>query len=322
MLARQNHSSDAGGLARPRSSPDTDHNPHLPVLLTETVALLDPKPGDHCIDATVGGGSHAAALLERTAPDGRLLAIDLDRHALDIAAETLKPFSPRVTFVHDPFDTLSSILTDKQFPMPDCILADLGLSSIELADETRGFSFQHHASPLDMRFDPSRGGMTAADLLNTAREAELAQIISTYGEERQARTIARSIVDARTRARLITTDDLVNAIIRVYRGKRTKLHPATKTFQALRIAVNDEFGRLERFLPRALGALETGGRLAVISFHSLEDRTVKRFFRERAAAGIVTILTKHPVTPSFAEITNNPRSRSAKLRVAMRGPHP
>lgn len=318
MPARQSPPPDVGGLARPRSSPDTDRSSHIPVLLTETVTLLDPKSNEHCIDATVGGGGHSRALLERTGPDGRLLAIDLDQHALDIAADTLAPFSSRVTFAHDAFDHLSSIRTETQFPEAQCIIADLGLSSIELSDETRGFSFQHHASPLDMRFDPSRGGMTAADLLNTAREAELTQIISTYGEERQARTIARSIVDARTRARIITTDDLVNAIIRVYRGKRTKLHPATKTFQAIRIAVNDEFGRLERFLPCALAALAPGGRLAVISFHSLEDRTVKRFLRERAAAGIVTILTKHPVTPSFAETIQNPRSRSAKLRVAMR----
>jgi len=291
---------------------------HVPVLLAEALQYLDPKPGDHSIDATVGGGGHAVELLKRTAPDGRLLAIDLDQHALDIAAETLAPFSSRVTFAHDAFDHLSSIRTATQFPEAQCIIADLGLSSIELADETRGFSFQHQHSPLDMRFDPSHEGMTAADLLNTARETELAQIISTYGEERQARAIARSIAETRRSAKFITTDDLVQAVIRAYRGPRTKIHPATKTFQAIRIAVNDEFGRLERFLPRALAALAPGGRLAVISFHSLEDRTVKRFLRDREAAGIVTILTKHPVTPSFAETIQNPRSRSAKLRVAMR----
>lgn len=295
---------------------------HVPVLLAEALQYLDPKPGDHSIDATVGGGGHAVELLKRTAPNGRLLAIDLDQHALDIAAETLESFSSRVTFAHDAFDHLSSIRTATQFPEVQCIIADLGLSSIELADETRGFSFQHHDSPLDMRFDPSHEGMTAADLLNTARETELAQIISTYGEERQARAIARSIAETRRSAKFITTDDLVQAVIRAYRGPRTKIHPATKTFQAIRIAVNDEFGRLERFLPRALAALAPGGRLAVISFHSLEDRTVKRFLRDREAAGIVTILTKHPVTPSFAETIQNPRSRSAKLRVAMRGPHP
>ena len=305
-------------LARSSSLPDTDRRAHIPVLLSETVTLLDPKPNEHCIDATVGGGGHAVALLERTAPDGRLLAIDLDQRALDIAALTLKAFSSRVTFVNDAFDHLSSILQKTQFPQPSCIIADLGLSSIELADESRGFSFQYHDSPLDMRFDASHGGLTAADLLNTAREGELTQIISTYGEERQARTIARSIVETRSRTKFITTDDLVQAVLRVYRGRHTKINPATKTFQALRIAVNDEFGRLERFLPRALDTLAPGGRLAVISFHSLEDRTVKRFFRERAAQGVVTILTKHPVTPSFAEVTNNPRSRSAKLRVAVR----
>ncbi|MBI4090375.1 MAG: 16S rRNA (cytosine(1402)-N(4))-methyltransferase RsmH [Candidatus Kerfeldbacteria bacterium] len=293
---------------------------HIPVLRQEVLSLLDPRPGQHTVDATVGAGGHAAAILERTAPDGRLLAIDLDPAALEIARQNLKSFAGRITFVHSGFDNLKQILHDTRFLHPTAILADLGLSSASLQDSSRGFSFQLVDSPLDMRFDPSsRSGeiRTAADILNLEREAELARIIYEYGEERQSRAIARAIVETRARQPIRTVGDLVSIIARVIR-RRGHLHPATRTFQALRLAVNDELGRLERFLPQAIEALVPGGRLAVISFHSLEDRMVKQFFRQQAAASQVRILTKHPATPGFAEVTTNPRSRSAKLRVVVR----
>lgn len=323
MLARKDDGQSNGsprmlgaGLARPEPS----RGAHTPVLLPEVLKLLDPKPGEHAVDATVGGGGHARAILERTAPDGRLLAIDLDTHAIEAARERLKTFSDRVILVHDAFDTLAQIVHDTQFSLPRIILADLGLSSLELGDTARGFSFQLADSPLDMRFDPSGASgrrPTAAELANSLPVDELERILREYGEERRSRSIARSIVETRTRQRVATVGDLVSAVERVH-PRRGRIHPATRTFQALRIAVNDELGRLERFLPQAVDVLAPGGRLAVISFHSLEDRMVKRFFRAQAAAGRVTLLTKHPTAPSFAEVTTNPRSRSAKLRAVVR----
>lgn len=327
MLARKDDGRSNGsprmlgaGLARPEPS----RGAHTPVLLPEVLKLLDPKPGEYAVDATVGAGGHAQAMLERTAPDGKLLAIDLDPKALVIVQKSLERFSHRVTFIHDAFDRLAQILDDVHFPQPDCLLADLGLSSLELGDTARGFSFQLADSPLDMRFDPSGASgrrPTAAELANSLPVDELERILREYGEERKSRVIARSIIETRTRQRIATVGDLVSAVERVV-PRRGRIHPATRTFQALRIAVNDELGRLERFLPQAVAALAPGGRLAVISFHSLEDRMVKRFFRAQAQAGLVTLLTKHPAAPSFAEVTTNPRSRSAKLRAVVRGPHP
>lgn len=298
---------------------------HHPVLLKEVLEYLDPHPGEHLVDATVGAGGHARAILERTAPDGQLLGIDLDPRTLQAARAALAQFAPRLTFVHDSFDHLATILHDHHFPQPHHLIADLGLSSLALGDPARGFSFQHLDSPLDMRFDASpRSGWgsvpTAADILNAAPENELERILRTYGEERRSRSIAKAIVQTRRQSRIRTVGDLTRIVAQVNRGRRGKIHPATRTFQALRIAVNDELGRLARFLPQAVEALAPGGLLAVISFHSLEDRIVKQFFRRQAAEGRVRILTKHPATPSFAEVTTNPRSRSAKLRVAMRKP--
>ncbi len=306
MLARQQSRTSDSGIV------------HTPVLAEEVIRFLDLKPGEHCVDVTVGGGGHAKVLLARTAPDGRLLAIDLDQHALDTASRSLASDATRITLIHDSFDHLTTILNDAHFPRPDCILADCGISSLELADQSRGFSFKITNSPLDMRFDASGTGPTAADLLNTADEAELERIIREYGEERNARRIAHAVIAARRNRPFVTAGDLVQTVMSVHHGPYQRVHPATRTFQALRIAVNDELGRLQRFLPQAVDALAPGGRLAVISFHSLEDRIVKRFFRERASAGDVGILTKHPVTPGSAEVTTNPRSRSAKLRVTVR----
>ncbi len=295
---------------------------HTPVLRDEAVRLLDPQPGTHSVDATLGAGGHAAALLERTAPDGRLLAFDLDPLAHDAARTALAGYGDRVTFIHDSFDRLTAILHELRFPQPHTVLADLGLSTLELADPARGFSFQRLDDPLDMRFDPTRGGRTAADLVSTAPTDELERLLREFGEEQSARTIARSIIEARRRQPIRTVGQLVEAVVHGVHRRRGRLHPATRTFQALRMAVNDELGALRRFLPQAVACLPPGGRLAVISFHSLEDRIVKQFFREQSRAGSLDLLTKHPATPSFAEVTTNPRSRSAKLRVAMRTTSP
>ncbi|MBI4093093.1 MAG: 16S rRNA (cytosine(1402)-N(4))-methyltransferase RsmH [Candidatus Kerfeldbacteria bacterium] len=293
---------------------------HIPVLQHEVLALLDPRPGQHTVDVTLGAGGHAAAILERTAPDGQLLGIDLDPLALTVAQKNLAKFDQRVTFVHGASDDLAAIIRDRRFSPVHYILADLGLSSLTLGDPTRGFSFQATQSPLDMRFDPT-SGRTAADILNSEREDEIADLIYQYGEERDSRRIARSIVTARRTKPFATVGDLL-AVFPPGRRRSSRINPATKTFQALRIAVNDELGRLERLLPQAVESLVPGGRLAIISFHSLEDRIVKQFFREQARAGRVTLLTKHPAAPSFAEVTTNPRSRSAKLRAVVRNPTP
>ncbi|MFH0828962.1 MAG: 16S rRNA (cytosine(1402)-N(4))-methyltransferase RsmH [Candidatus Kerfeldbacteria bacterium] len=306
MLARQSPQSNVGGLA------------HTPVLLKEVTKLLNPKPGDACVDATVGAGGHATALLERTAPDGKLLAIDLDASALETSKQNLTQFAERITFIHGSFDRLLDSISDARFQKPNCILADLGVSSQTLSDASRGFSFQREESPLDMRYDTSRGTATAAELLNSSPEQEIERILREYGEERRSRMIAKAVVTSRRKKTFATVGDLLNVIPGATGGRRGRIHPATRAFQALRIAVNDELGTLTRFLPQAVAALAFGGRLAVITFHSLEDRIVKRFFREQAAKGLLTILTKHPVTPSFAEVTTNPRSRSAKLRVTVR----
>lgn len=290
---------------------------HTPVLLQEVLTLLAPRSNQHTVDVTLGAGGHAAAILQATAPDGRLLGIDLDPLALDTARQTLQPFGARVTYVHGGADDLQSILHEHRFPQPDCLLADLGLSSLELRDPARGFSFQLADSPLDMRFDPTQG-RTAADIVNSERESDLADILYNFGEERDSRRIAKAIVSARRTQRFATVGDLLNVFGQVGSRRGSRINPATKTFQALRIAVNDELGRLERFLPPAIAALAPGGRLAVIAFHSLEDRMVKQFFRDQAKAGAVELLTKHPTAPSFAEITTNPRARSAKLRAVMK----
>ncbi|MDQ7028336.1 MAG: 16S rRNA (cytosine(1402)-N(4))-methyltransferase RsmH [Ardenticatenia bacterium] len=302
---------------------------HIPVLCEEVVAHLEPRAGGRYIDATVGGGGHAEAILERSAPNGQLLGIDRDPAALKVASERLAPFGSRVTLVHGSFRELGRLARTHTFTGVDGILLDLGYSSLQLEDARRGFSF-HADAPLDMRFDPA-DSMTAADLVNGLSEDELAYLIAEYGEERFARRIARAIVRHRP---IRTARELGELIERtVGRRRRTRRHPATRTFQALRIAVNDELGALEAALPQAVALLRPGGRLAVISFHSLEDRLVKHFFRREAADCLcpphvltcqcghraqLRVITRKPVTPSAEEVRRNPRARSAKLRVAER----
>ena len=301
--------------------------PHIPVLLDAVVDALQVQPGAVIVDATVGAGGHAAALLAAAGPEGRLLGLDQDASALILARERLAEFGERVTLVHGRFDNLAILAAEAGIAAADAVLADLGVSSMHLDRAARGFSFVQDG-PLDMRMDPASDGPTAADLVNTLDEDELADLIARYGEDRYARRIARQIVRARP---LYRTAALAQAIAdAVPGGRRERIHPATRTFQALRIAVNDELAVLERALPQMVALLRPGGRLAVISFHSLEDRLVKRFFRRESADCIcppgqpvctcghqasVRLVTRQPITAGEPEVAANPRSRSARLRV-------
>jgi 16S rRNA (cytosine1402-N4)-methyltransferase len=292
---------------------------HVPVLLSEVVAGLNPRGGGRYIDGTVGGGGHAAALLGRSGPGGRLLGLDADPAALAAARAELAPFGERATLVHGNFRELGQLARQHGFDAADGILLDLGVSSHQLDTPERGFSFAADA-PLDMRLDPTQGD-TAADLLNRLPESELADLIYRYGEERGSRRVARFIAEARRKRPIATTSELAELVARALGGKRGKIHPATRTFQALRIAVNRELESLEIALPQAVELLAAGGRLAVISFHSLEDRIVKLFFRAESGyggtgQGRLAIITKKPIEAGGDEIQANPRARSAKLRIA------
>lgn len=305
---------------------------HVPVLAEEVMRFLKPEPGHKYIDATVGYAGHSYQILERSSPDGLLLGIDADRHAIDSARATLSSFAGRVQLFHSYFDDLPSIASGAEFIPADGILFDLGLSSPQLGDASRGFSFTS-GGPLDMRMDTSLQ-ITAADILNSAAEHELATIFHSYGEERYARRIAGQIVRERHLRPLATSHDLARIVSRsVPRPSRSvhRIHPATRVFQALRIAVNDELERLRRVLPESVDILRSGGRLVVITFHSLEDRIVKQFMQAHARSCIcppeapkctcsgrprIRVLTKKPIVPTAEEVEQNPRSRSAKLRAA------
>ncbi|MCL4394168.1 MAG: 16S rRNA (cytosine(1402)-N(4))-methyltransferase RsmH, partial [Chloroflexi bacterium] len=242
---------------------------HVSVLFQRVIEYLEPRPGGLYIDATLGAGGHAAGILAASAPSGRLLGLDADPAALAVAAENLADLRDRAVLVHSNFERLREVAHAQGFLPADGILLDLGLSSMQLADDARGFSFQS-AGPLDMRFDPSSGD-TAADLVNSLDETELADLIYEYGEERASRRIARALVDARP---IRTADQLSEAVERAV-GRHGRIHPATRTFQALRIAVNRELQVLAAVLPQLAEVAAPGGRVAVISFHSLEDRLVK-----------------------------------------------
>ncbi|HEV8675226.1 MAG TPA: 16S rRNA (cytosine(1402)-N(4))-methyltransferase RsmH [Methylomirabilota bacterium] len=302
----------------------TDHDPqpapepHRPVLRDTVLHWLTPLPvGAWIVDGTVGLAGHAAALLEH-ATESRLLGLDRDATTLELAARRLAPFGARVVLRHADFRDIAHEAAACGVEVAHAILFDLGLSSYQLAHSGRGFSFQTDER-LDMRFD-TRQPLTAADLLRTTPEPDLARLLATYGEEPAARRIARRIVAARGRAPLTTTRalaDLVVAAIPPHRRPR-RIHPATRTFQALRIAVNDELGSLEAALPRAADLLAPRGRFGVIAFHSLEDRLVKRAFRRFAAEPGFRLATPKPVRPSADEVHDNPRARSARLRVLER----
>jgi 16S rRNA (cytosine1402-N4)-methyltransferase len=307
---------------------DREHRlAHKPVLFNEVMHALEPRSAGIYVDGTVGAGGHARGILEACKPGGRLLGLDVDQQALALAREHLAPYGERLILKQASYDTILDAMHENGWQAVDGIVLDLGVSSMQLQARDRGFSFRSEA-PLDMRFD-QRAPVSAAQLVNTASEADLADIIFKFGEEPRARRIARMIVAARP---VKSTTELANLVRRAYRG-RVRMHPATRTFQALRIAVNDELACLERALPRALQALRLGARLAVISFHSLEDRIVKHFFREQSRAHInppytglyarerratLRELSRKPITPGDAEVSINPRARSARLRIAER----
>ncbi|HJR82031.1 MAG TPA: 16S rRNA (cytosine(1402)-N(4))-methyltransferase RsmH [Anaerolineales bacterium] len=300
--------------------------PHQPVLYKEIIHALQPRSGGRYVDGTLGAGGHARGILEVSAPDGQLLGLDLDPQALALARKTLAPYEQRIHLAQASYMSLSMQLAKLGWDTVDGIVLDLGASSMQFDTPERGFSFQVDA-PLDMRFGPSIT-QTAADLVNELSERELADLLYKYGEERDSRKIARAIVRARP---LHTTRELVAAIESVSPRRGDRLHPATRTFQALRIAVNEELASIEAVLPQAVSVLAAGGRLAVISFHSLEDRIVKDFFREQSKdlvnppyeriyeqerKATLKEVNRKPIRPSDEEIKNNPRARSAKLRIA------
>jgi 16S rRNA (cytosine1402-N4)-methyltransferase len=305
------------------------HESHVPVLLEEVVDGLRIEPGGRYIDATVGGGGHACEILAASSPDGVLLGLDRDPNALEVAGARLVGYSGRFELVHSSFAHLAEVAAAHDFVRVDGILLDLGLSSLQLADADRGFSFQVDG-PLDMRFDTTSSDSTAADLINQLSWEELADILYEYGEETQSRRVARAIIEARP---LHTTRQLADVIEQAVGRRRGRLHPATLAFQALRIAVNEELTALERALPQAVDLLVSGGRLVVIAFHSLEDRVVKRFMRRESRDCIcppelpvctcgheatLRVVTRGPIRPTDEEVRMNPRSRSARLRIAER----
>jgi 16S rRNA (cytosine1402-N4)-methyltransferase len=307
---------------------------HRPVMLAEVLGFLEPKSGQVIVDGTVGGGGHALEIVKRILADGRLIGIDRDEAALREAAERLKPYSQNVIFEKGNFADLEAIAERLGIRAVDGVILDLGASSYQLerAPE-RGFSFRHDA-PLDMRFDTSQG-VTARELVNTLSEQELADLIRRFGEERWAKRIAEFIVERRRRKPIETTFELVDVILAAIPvGARPRtIHPATRTFQALRIGVNRELESLQAGLNAAIRLLAKGGRVCVLSYHSLEDRIVKNTFAKYAgrcvcppalptcvcgAERTLEILTRRPVTPTKEEIRANPRARSAKLRAAMK----
>lgn len=293
---------------------------HVPVLKDEVLALLNPQKNEHAIDGTIGDGGHAEAILELTGPKGKLLGIDLDPRAIEAAKARLIKFGERAFFAQGNYSAMEEIAVRENFLNSSIILLDLGLRTAELEASGRGFSFKRD-EPLDMRFDPS-GPVTAAHIVNQAGKEELITILRTFGEEPLAVQIAEGIVSERKKEAITRTGQLSEIVLSAYRRKlKSKkevpwiggIHPATRTFQAIRIRVNDELEHLRAALPQALRLLAPGGRLAIISFHSLEDRIVKRFFKEQKIGA--KILTKKPVVPKEEEIEINPASRSAKLRV-------
>jgi len=298
---------------------------HEPVLYHEIIHALRPKSGGLYVDGTLGAGGHARGILEACTPAGRLIGLDVDPQALTLARENLAPYSDRTRLIQASYVLLETILQEDAASPVDGILLDLGASSMQFDTPERGFSFQADG-PLDMRFDPTRPG-TASDLVNNLPERELADILFRYGEERAARRIAQAIVRNRPLRTTRQLSDVIEAVSR--RGEAQ--HPATRTFQALRIAVNEELEAIEKVLPQVVRVLRPGGRLAIISFHSLEDRIVKTFIRRESRDCIcpprqpictcghkasLKEINRHPLTATEEEIERNPRSRSAKLRVA------
>jgi len=301
---------------------------HIPVLVKEALEGLQAKPGGYFIDCTIGMGGHATAILERISPQGKLLGIDTDPEALRVARTKLSDYQEAVVLANDSFTNLNAICKKYDFYPVDGILFDLGISSMQLDTAQRGFSFQRDA-PLDMRFNPQQE-LTAHDIINSFPEPELARIIKEYGEERHSRLIARNIVQSRP---ITSTLQLAQLVEQVLGRHRTRIHPATRTFMAVRIAVNRELESLRVALEQTINLLHYQGRLVVISYHSLEDRIVKEFMRREASSCVcppgtivcrcghvptLKLISRKVIKPTPLEIESNPRSRSAKLRIAER----
>ncbi len=302
---------------------------HIPVMLTEVLDGLALRPDGIYVDGTLGLGGHSFEILKATAPTGKLVGFDRDQQAIGHAAEHLTPYQDRAQLVHASYIEMRAQLARLEIPAVDGILLDLGLSSLQLDRPERGFSFRE-AGPLDMRFDMT-AALTAADIVNTWDEEELANLIYHYGEERASRRIAKTIVNNRPISTTKALAEVVATAIPPKMRRKLKIHPATRTFQALRIAVNSELNAVETVIPEALDLLAPGGRLAIISFHSLEDRLVKVAFREAAKDCVcpdeqllcvcghspqIKLITRKPLKATAEEIAQNPRSRSAKLRIA------
>lgn len=310
-------------------------NVHLPVLLAEVLEYLNPQSGDNFVDGTLGGGGYTLELVKKVAPTGKILTIDLDAGAIERFKETseFEKFKNNLVIVEDNFSNLEQICYERNFNQPRGVVVDLGLSSNQLTDSSRGFSFQDQGF-LDMRFGRGSGSLTAFEIINQYRAEEISNIFFRYGEERLARKIAEAIVERRQEKPIADPTELAELVAGVYRRyfkTKSKIHPATKVFQALRIAVNGELDNLNKFLVAATRLLPSGGRLAVVSFHSLEDRLVKNWFRAESRdcqcppelpvcqcghLKSLKIITKKPIEATSEEIKNNPRARSAKLRVA------
>ena len=306
----------------------SSYTDHIPVLLESCMQLLDLKPGGYYGDGTLGAGGHSEAILQGSSPEGRLIAFDLDPAAIEIAGKRLAPFGDRVRIVRDSYVNLGNYVAENSL---DGFIVDLGVSSMQLDQADRGFSFLQDG-PLDMRFSPLQP-VSAADIVNGWSRDDLAQILWLYGEERKSRQIADMICSEREKNRIETTGQLKKIIEKAVPFSREKIHPATRSFQAIRIAVNGELDAVESVLPAAVKALKPGGRLLVISFHSLEDRIVKNYFRTESKdclcppdrpvctcghKAILKEITRHPVVADEAENKINPRARSAKLRAAIK----
>lgn len=293
---------------------------HTPVMAGEVIDFLDLKPGKTILDATLGTAGHAQAILERILPGGRLLGVDRDEASLAVARQRLSEFGSACKLIHGNFVDIDTILDNLKVKNVDGAIFDLGISSFQLLDAGRGFSFQNEG-PLDMRMDKN-SYISAYDLVNNLTEEELSTLLWNFGEERWHNRIARILVEERDKAPIATTVQLANIVARSipvkYRHRFYRIHPATRTFQAVRIAVNRELEILETAVNKAIAHLEEKARICVISFHSLEDRVIKFAFRKAQALGLVNILTAKPLTPLSFEVEANPASRSSKLRVAER----
>lgn len=301
-----------------RPTPYAKRSEHTPVLLHEAISGLDPKPGEIVVDGTLGAGGHSVALAERIGKKGTLVGIDLDQEAILRSRKTLSDFKGKLNLVCGNFRNLGAILAKLKIAKVDKILLDLGISSYHLESSGRGFSFKKD-EPLKMTLgEKSERLFTAYEIVNDWDEENIREILKAYGDEKFSFRIARAIVNRRKTKPIKTSGELAETVLSAVPNfvLRKKIHPATKTFQALRIAVNDELGALKSGLREGLDHLRSGGKIAIISFHSLEDRIVKRFFREMSGRGQVLILTKRPIVPSPEEIERNPRGRSAKLRIA------